>query len=89
MRNQHVSLYVEWVHRKDIRDICAFLISNGVRDLYVDEDMDQQYIPGQSYSHDHTVFRFSTDQSLPAYELLSALALQPGIYSVGEVLGVF
>ena len=64
MRNQHVSLYVEWIHRKDIHDICAFLISNGVRDLYVDEDMDQQYIPGQSYSHDHIFLRDDQAQAV-------------------------
>ena len=85
MRGQYVSIYVEWAGGKNIDEICQFLVSNGVRDLYVDEDLDQQYIPGQSFSHAHTVFRYRTNQSSPSHEMLSALAAQPGVYSAGEV----
>ena len=88
MRHRHVSLYVEWKNGKNIDEIRALLISKGARNLYVDEDMDQQYIPGQSFSHAHTVFRFHISQATPAHELLSALAMQPCIYSVGEILGL-
>ena len=88
MRHRHVSLYVEWKNGKNIDEIRALLISKGARNLYVDEDMDQQYIPGQSFSHAHTVFRFHISQAMPAHELLSALAMQPCIYSVGEILGL-
>ena len=88
MRHRHVSLYVEWKNGKNIDEIRALLISKGARNLYVDEDMDQQYIPGQSFSHAHTVFRFHISQATPAHELLSALAMQPCIYSVGEIWGL-
>ena len=89
MRHRHVSLYVEWANRKDIREICTFLISNGARNLYVDEDMDQQYIPGQSFLHAHTVFRFRINQTIPEHELLSALAMHPGVYSAGEIIRAY
>ena len=85
MRNRHVSLYVEWTGAKKINEICSLLFSNGARNLYVDEEMDEQYIPGQSFSHAHTAFRFCISRELPSYELLSALASQPGVYSVGEM----
>ena len=88
MRHRHVSLYVEWKNGKNIDEIRALLISKGARNLYVDEDMDQQYIPGQSFSHAHTVFRFHISQATPAHELLSAPAMQPCIYSVGEIWGL-
>ena len=85
MRHRHVSLFVEWADRKDIRETCAFLATHGAQNLYVDKDMDQQYVPGQSFSHTHTVFRFRIDRTAAVHELLSTLAAQPGIYSVGEL----
>ena len=84
MRYRHVSLYVEWVNRKDIMGLCAFLVRNGARNLYVDEEMNLQYIPGQSFSHAHTVFRFRIIRTAPAHELLSAIAMHPGVFSAGE-----
>ena len=86
MRYQRVSYYVEWTGKKNIGEISSFLISGGARYLYVDEDMEHQYIPGQSFSHTHTVFRFYTGQARQAHELLSALAMQPGVYSAGELI---
>ena len=88
MRHRHVSLYVEWKNGKNIDEICAFLISKGARNLYIDEEMDQQYIPGQSFSYAHTVFRFHISQAAPVHELLSSLAMQQCVYSVGEVFGL-
>ena len=85
MRYRHISLYVEWTDKKDVSAICQFLTGSGAESLYVDEDMDQQYIPGQSFPHEHTVFRFRIRRTVPAYELISALATQPGVYSAGEI----
>ena len=85
MRYRHVSLCVEWTDRENINEISALLTGSGARDLYVDEEMDQQYIPGQSFLHAHTVFRFRISRETPVYELLSALAAQPGVYSAGEM----
>lgn len=85
MRDRQVSLYVEWADRENIREICAFLAGSGARDLYVDEEMEQQYIPGQSFSHAHTVFRFRIDRTAPVHELLSSLAIQQGVYAAGEI----
>ena len=85
MQHRHVSLYVEWTSEKKICEICVLLIGNGVRNLYVDEDMDLQYIPGQSFSHAHTVFRFRISRTTPIYELLSAVAMHPGVFSAGEI----
>ena len=89
MRHRHVSLCVEWTGGKNISEVCAFLAGRGARDLYVDEDMDLQYIPGQSFSHAHTVFRFRISRTAPVHELLSSLAMQPGIYSAGELHRIF
>ena len=85
MRYRHVSLYVEWTDEKSINEVSQFLINHGARYLYVDEDMDQQYIPGQSFLHEHTVFRFRVNRTVPVHELLSDLAMQPGIFSAGEI----
>ena len=85
MRYRHVSLYVEWKNGKYISEICTLLITSGALNLYIDEDMDEQYIPGQSFMHTHTVFRFRIKRTVSAHELLIDLAMQPGVYSAGEM----
>jgi len=85
MRYRNVSLYVEWADGKNIDAIRTFLAGRGARHLYVDEDMDRQYIRGQSFSHAHTVFRFRINRETLPHTLLSALAMQPGVYAVGEI----
>ena len=89
MRYRYVSLCVEWTDGKDIGETCAFLNGSGACGLAVDEDMDLQYIPGQSFRHAHTVFRFRVRRTVPVHELLSALAMRPGVYSVAEIGRIF
>ena len=85
MRNRHVSLCVEWAGEKNIPEVSALLAAGGALDLYVDEEMDEQYIPGQSFTHTHTVFRFRAGRAAPVHELLSALAMRPDVHSAGEI----
>ena len=85
MQHRRVSFYVEWIEKKHINEICQLLISSGAMSLFVDEDMDEQYIPGQSFMHAHTVFRFRMERTIPTHELLIDLAMQPYVYSAGEI----
>ena len=85
MRYRRLSFYVEWTDRKDISGICHLLLNSGAWYLSVDEEMDQQYIPGQSFLHEHTVFQFRVSRSTPVHEMLSSVASHPGVYSAGEL----
>ncbi len=85
MRYRYVFLCAEWKNWEDIRAIRVFLTGNGACHLYADEDMDQQYIRSQSFSHSHPVFKFCINHATPVYELISALAAQPGVYAAGEI----
>ena len=85
MRRRFVSLYVEWTEEADTDAIRALLHQYGARMIGIDEETDRKKSAGLLFRHDNTVFRFYTDWQTPVHELLSAVAMHPGVYSVSEL----
>jgi len=85
MRRKVVALYVEWEEDENKDAIRKLLLQYGSRMIGVDEETDIKCTPGSLFRHDNTVFRFSINRETPVHELLSAVAMHPSVYSVGEV----
>ena len=85
MRCRHVSLYVEWIDNADKDAVRTLLLRNSARITGMDEETDAFREPGTVSRHDNTIFRFYLDRMKPVYELLSAVAMLPGVYSVSEL----
>ena len=85
MRNRFVSLYVEWKEEADTDAVRSLLHPYGIRMVAIDHETDIRYTPGYLPRHDNTVFRFYIDREKPVHKLLSAVAMHPSVYSVGEL----
>jgi len=85
MRRRFISLYVEWSEDADTDAIRALLRQYGARMIGIDEETDRKKSSGLLFRHDNTVFRFYADWQTPVHELLSAVAMHPGVDSVSEL----
>lgn len=85
MRRRHVSLYVEWADNADTDAVRTLLLRNGACMTGMDEETDAIRKHGTESRHANTIFRFYLDRMKPVYELLSAVAMLPGVYSVSEL----
>ena len=85
MRRRFITLYVEWSEDADTDVISALLRQYGARMIGIDEETDRKKPAGLLFRHDNTVFRFYMDRHTPVHELLSAVAMHPGVDSVSEL----
>ena len=81
-RFRRISFYVEWTDDKNIDQIISLLQNEGVQITDIDDDIDHEHYPSTKTSHLHTVFHLRADRTRPIYELLSAVAEHPDVFSV-------
>ena len=85
MRRRVVSLYVEWEEAENTDAVRKLLLQYGTRMIGTDDETDIKPAPGHLPRRDNTIFRFYLNREVPVHELLSAVAMHPSVYSVGEI----
>ena len=84
-RRRNISFYIEWAEEEDTGAVAKLLRDMGACIREIDGDVDLEYVPGPVQKHAHTVFRFRADRDIPVFEMLSAVAEHPGVYSVTDM----
>lgn len=81
-RTRTAALYVEFALETEPETVAAALAGAGARVWEIDEDVDLEHWPQGGISRPAAVFRVTADREKPLYELLSAAAELPCVFSV-------
>ena len=81
-RFRRISFYVEWTDDRKTDRIIDLLQNEGVHVADIDDDIDHEHYPDTKSKHLHTVFHLRAERTRPIYEIMSAVAESPDVFSV-------